>query len=201
MYYLLSVHPEVLSRVRAEHDQFVGKDLNTTIATLTSSPQVLNKLVLTSAVLKEVLRLFPIGFTVRKAQPGTTLSYKGRTYPMDNHMVTNLYPHMQRNPKFWSDPNSFDPDRWLDADRHDLGKENGSWQPFERGPRNCIGQQLSLVEARVIAVLTLRYFDFEPRLKNDGLSIPGWGGQAFQVFKMTAKPKDGIPMVVKLRNE
>lgn len=81
-----------------------------------------------------------------------------------------------------------------------MGKDNGAWMPFERGPRNCIGQQLAMVEAKVIAVLTLRWFDFEPRLKNDGLSIPGWGERMYQINKLTAKPKDGLPMVVKLRN-
>jgi cytochrome P450 len=56
----------------------------------------------------------------------------------------------------------FDPDRWLDQDEADLGKENGSWQPFEPGPRNCIGQQLALIEARVIAVLTVSFSFLRP---------------------------------------
>jgi hypothetical protein len=47
--------------------------------------------------------------------------------------------------------------------------------------------------------MQLLFFDFEPRPKDDGLSIPGWGDQAYQISAMTAKPKDGIPMVAKLR--
>jgi cytochrome P450 len=200
MYYLVSTHPEILSRIRAEHDEFFGTDLDTTIATLTNSPEVLNKLTFTSAVIKETLRLFPIGIIVREAAPGATLTYKGRTYPIANHMIGVSTHLIQRSADFWSDPNAFDPDRWLKSENRDEGQENGSWQPFERGPRNCIGQQLALIEMKIIAVLTLRWFDFETRFREDAASIPGWGGKAYQIFKLTARPVDGMPMVAKLRD-
>ena len=48
-------------------------------------------------------------------------------------------------------------------------------------------------------LLTLRFFDFEPRIDEMGPGIDGWGGRAYQELKLTAKPKDGIPMVVKMR--
>jgi cytochrome P450 len=35
-----------------------------------------------------------------------------------------------------------------------------AWRPFERGPRNCIGQELANMEARVIMACTLRRYDF-----------------------------------------
>ena len=85
-------------------------------------------------------------------------------------------------------------DRFLDPERHD----NAAWQPFEKGPRNCIGQQLAFLETKVVAVLTLRYYDTEAVFKKHGLSIPGYGGRAYQELQLTAKPKDGIPMRVKM---
>lgn len=36
-----------------------------------------------------------------------------------------------------------------------------AWRPFERGPRNCIGQELANIEVRVILALVLQRFDFE----------------------------------------
>lgn len=200
MYYLVSTHPEILSRVRAEHDEFLGVDLDTTIATLTNTPEVLNKLTLTNAVLKETLRLFPIGVVIREAAPGATIDYKGRTYPLANNMITTSIHHMHRSPNSWSDPNAFDPDRWIDPEKRDDGKENGSWQPFDKGPRNCIGQQLALIEMKVIAALTLRWFDFETRYEAGAPELPGWGGAAYQIWKLTARPVEGLPMVVKLRD-
>ena len=55
-----------------------------------------------------------------------------------------------------------------------------------------------MVEARVVAVMTLRWFDFQTTFTGDGPSIPGWGERAYQELKLTAKPKDGIPMKVML---
>lgn len=73
---------------------------------------------------------------------------------------------MQRDQEFWLDPEVFNPDRWLDQDNVDVGRDNGSWQPFERGSRNCIGQQLALIEARVIAALTVCTFRL-PNLREE----------------------------------
>lgn len=35
-----------------------------------------------------------------------------------------------------------------------------AYRPFERGPRSCIGQELVIVEMRVVLALTVRRFDF-----------------------------------------
>jgi cytochrome P450 len=126
---------------------------------------------------------------------GSSVTYNGRTYPTAGHMVAVLQAALHRDPKVWSNPNDFEPDRFLQADVN----ESGSWQPFEKG-RNCIGQQLALLEAKVIVTLTARYFDFEAAFNSHGLSIPGWGGRAYQMVQLTAKPKDGIPVKVKLTN-
>ncbi|CZT41156.1 uncharacterized protein RSE6_00867 [Rhynchosporium secalis] len=193
--YYLSINPKYLARVRAEHDSVFGSDLTTTISTLTAEPHLLNKLPLTSAVIKEVLRLHPAGFTVRKAAPGTTVTFEGRSYPMDNHMICVLASAKHRDPAIWTNPTEFDPDRFLSPDTHSLD----AWQPFEKGPRNCIGQQMATLEVRVMAVIIVRYLDFEAKFKDHGLSVPGWGGQAYQELNMSAKPKDGIPMKAYLK--
>lgn len=194
MYYCLSTHPKFLTRIRDEHDQVFGSTFEATIQSLSLDSHLLNKIPLTLAVLKEVERLYPPGFTVRAGVPGSTVTFEGRKYPMEGHMICNLMSAIHRDPNHWTNPNEFEPDRWLESDP-DPSK---AWQPFEKGPRNCIGQQLAILEAKVIAVLTLRYFDFEAMFKPHGLSIPRFGGRAYQELKLTAKPKDGIPMKAKL---
>lgn len=49
-----------------------------------------------------------------------------------------------------------------------------AWRPFERGPRNCFGQELALIETKVVLAVTLREFqigsafdELETR-RNDG---------------------------------
>lgn len=89
------------------------------------------------------------------------------------------------------------------------------WRAFERGPRNCIGQDLALLEARIILGLTVRSFDFQAAfnslddLANDGsvyAKDEGYrtgkqdldGEVAYPVFLGTAKPREGMPMRVRV---
>jgi cytochrome P450 len=55
------------------------------------------------------------------------------------------------------------PERWLTKTAAASGSfiPPGAWRPFERGPRNCIGQELVNIEARIILVLALSRYEFE----------------------------------------
>lgn len=64
---LLSTHPEVVQKMRAEHDAVFGKNTSEALRILEGDSSRLNELEYTSAVIKEAMRLFPVGFGVRKA--------------------------------------------------------------------------------------------------------------------------------------
>lgn len=70
IYMLLSNNPEVLQKLREEHDTVFGKDLSETLSALEDSPSKLNDLEYTDAVIKESLRMFPVGFGVKSAPRG-----------------------------------------------------------------------------------------------------------------------------------
>jgi cytochrome P450 family 4 len=56
--------------------------------------------------------------------------------PADSHIMIHLY-DTHRDPNFWSEPDKFDPDRFLTErckNRHPF-----AYVPFSAGPRNCIG--------------------------------------------------------------
>lgn len=65
-YYLLNKNPEKLAKIRAEHDDIFGVDLETAAEMIEARPNILSKLEYTLAVLKETLRLFPPASTVRE---------------------------------------------------------------------------------------------------------------------------------------
>ncbi len=109
-------------------------------------------------------------------------------------IVCILNSHMQREESVWENPTQFNPDRWSALRKG----ATEAWQPFSRGPQRCIGSELSLTEAKVVCVMTLRWFDFETVFMGDGPSIPNWGERAYQELELTAKPKDGMPMRVNL---
>jgi hypothetical protein len=73
-------------------------------------------------------------------------------------MVYQVHSIIHRDPEaFGPTVNQFVPERWLeDTDKI----PTGTWRPFERGPRNCIGQELATIEARVLIALAARRYDF-----------------------------------------
>jgi cytochrome P450 len=67
---LLSKHPEAVQKLREEHTRVFHANFTETIEILLDSPQKTSELEYTTAVIKETLRLFPVGFGVRKAELG-----------------------------------------------------------------------------------------------------------------------------------
>jgi cytochrome P450 len=60
---------------------------------------------------------------------------------------------VHHNPKYWPNPMSFDPTRFIDRRPAPY-----TFLPFLEGPRNCLGQNLSLLESKIVlALLTQRY--------------------------------------------
>lgn len=59
---------------------------------------------------------------------------------------------LQRDPRWWDDPNSFAPDRWTSAPRPEY-----AYFPFGGGPRHCIGLRFAMTELKLaLATLTQR---------------------------------------------
>lgn len=68
-YYYLSRNPEMLQRIRREHDEVFGPNPSEVGELLKQDPRLLNRLEYTLAVTKEVLRIQPPASTVRMATP------------------------------------------------------------------------------------------------------------------------------------
>lgn len=209
-YLLLSRHPEILSKVRTEHDNVFGtgfsvKDSSHAIA---NDPTLLNQIPYTMAVIKEVLRIFPPAGSVRQGRRDLVLRDEdGRDFPTENCYVWTLSLAMQNSNETFVNATEFKPERWLVGPDDPLHPQKGAWRPFEWGPRNCIGQTLAQLELKVALVMTIRLFDITPaydewdRLYPPTSSKVVNGNRAYQaeLGGGGAHPADGLPVRVSLR--
>ena len=166
--YLLSIYPDVLSRVRAEHDDVFGPDPSQAANKISEDAYLLNKLPYTTATIKESMRLFPAASTTRCGEPSFTITdpRNGLHYPADPSTLIWLASHAcHHDPAFWPRANEFLPDRWLAKEGEELCPKPGAWRPFELGPRACIGKELSFLELKVLLSLVTRRFELTAAYK------------------------------------
>ena len=203
----LSQHPEALAKVLKEYDDVFGSNVTQTAARIKEDPYLINKLPFTVAIIKETLRLWPPASSVRKGEPGFFVHCDGKQYPTEGFMVWPMVFAIQHDPASWPSPLSFLPERWLAVEGDPLYPLKGAWRPFEFGPRNCIGQELAMVETKIILALMLRQFDVraaygevDSEEGTQGVKTTPEGERAYQVLFATAKPAQGMPARVKRRS-
>ncbi|KAI1455298.1 cytochrome P450 [Annulohypoxylon moriforme] len=217
VFYWLSRTPHALAAVRSELDDLLGpkSDTESVYAKLLSpeGPDLVHRMTYISAVLKETLRLHPPAATARYSKPGTGFAVhtpEGEDHCLDGMIIYNCEGLIQRDPAIYGESAEyFVPERWLgDADI-----PSSAWRPFERGPRNCIGQEFAMIEIRVIIAAVARRFDFikiglgelaldsknQPMLDDHG--IYKIKSLLYSTRQVNAKPVDGMKMKVKLAPE
>ncbi|CAK3833139.1 cytochrome P450 [Lecanosticta acicola] len=214
LFYLLQNHPECHRRICQEHERVLGQ-IENTAETIKTHPHLLNQLPYTMACIKETLRLFPAASAPRMGDKALTLRdpKTGESYPTEGLMVWLVHHGLGRNPDVWGETVSqFDPTRFLPENAHRVPE--GAWRPFEMGQRNCLGQNLALLELRIISALCCRVFDFELRmdaieeLKKDGSFYARneafrqgpqevEGEPLYQTLIGAAKPREGMPVAVR----
>lgn len=163
MFKVLQDNPDCMAKVRAEHDEVLGLDPDQAADILSKSPQLLGSLRYTHAVIKETLRLYQLASTMRGGEPGFYLSdaTTGLQYPTEGFLVWDGGPGMQHDPSLWPHVDKFIPDRWLVPAEDPLHPIKDAWRAFARGPRDCIGQEIALVEIKLVAALIMRKYDVE----------------------------------------
>lgn len=154
---LIGRHGAVQDRVRSEVQHVVGD----------RHPPAddVEALVYTGQVVDEALRLYPPAHTLpRRATTDDTL--RGHPIPAGRIVAVSIW-GIHRNPKVWTDPREFRPERFAPAVAADLDRY--AYLPFGAGPRACIGVHFARAEL-VVAVATLvrsfrlRSADAEPRV-------------------------------------
>jgi hypothetical protein len=176
----LVTRPDHLSRIRAEHDQVFGTNISNShiMNIVENEPERLNQLPYTLAIIKETLRLYPPVAGIRMGTSTVSLpDDEGKLFPTAGIKIWTNHTAMHQNEKYWPEPERFLPERWLAKEGDRLYPVKGAWRPFEHGGRACIGQALALIELKLVLVMVLREFAFEPMYQADVGEI--WGSKAW----------------------
>jgi cytochrome P450 len=154
--HLLGHHPDAQERVRAEVADVTGDR--------TPGAEDVGRLAYTTMVLKEAMRLYPPawGFGRRVASGDEVGGYA--IPPGADVLVSPWVTH--RHPAFWDEPQAFRPERFepdAERDRH-----RHAYFPFGAGPRACIGQYFSMLEAAILLAVIVR----DHRLESLAAQVP-----------------------------
>jgi len=137
---LLAQHPGIEARLHAEVDAVLDHGRRApTLADLANLPY-------TGRVIEEALRLYPAAFIIgRAAKEPVALSFG--VIPAGTQLSLPIY-LVHRDPRWFDDPDRFEPDRWL-PERHKAAPKQ-TYLPFGGGPRICIGNSFASMEARLL---------------------------------------------------
>lgn len=167
---LLSRHPDVDRKVFAEAraiDGVIGID-------------DLGRLPYALRVVQESMRLYPpVWVFEREAIADDVIG----GYSIPRGTVVAVCPwSLHRNPRYWDNPEGFDPDRFTASEVE--RRPRTAYLPFATGPRQCIGNAFALMEAQIVLATVARKWRCS--------HVPG--AQSIVDPKVTLRPRDGLPM-------
>lgn len=176
-WYLLARNPEVEKQFHVELDEVLGGKLPTVAD--------LSRLKYTDMIAKESMRLYPPAFGVGR-EAIVDCEIGGYRVPAGTQVFAFQWA-TQRDPRFFSEPERFYPDRWTEEFADVLPKY--AYFPFGGGPRACIGNYFAMMEMVLLLATIGQRFKFSLLTDHPVSLFPA----------MSLRPKDGISVRVNSR--
>ena len=173
-FHLLSLAPPVERRLHEES----ASALDGRAATFDDLP----RLDVAARVYQEAMRLYPPAWIFGREAIGDDF-FGGIPIPA-GAAVTVCPWLLHRDPRWWEDPEGFDPDRF--GPQADKARPKYAYVPFAAGPRMCIGNGFAMMEMQVVlAMVAARY----------RLDLVPWKPVEVEP-SVTLRPRSGIWMTV-----
>ncbi len=175
-WYLISQAPDVEEKLHQE--------LTEVLNGRTPEYADVENLKYTRAILDETMRLYPpVPILSRQALKDDDI--RGRKVPAGSLML--IVPWLvQRHKKFWKNPDSFIPERFLPSAEK---PKKFTYLPFSAGPRVCIAKSFGITESVLaIAIIAQRF----------RLTLPP-NADVKHECRLTLRPKGKLPMTMQIR--
>lgn len=144
----------------------------------------LPKLPYTRAVVNEALRLYPPAAAIARMSIAAD-KVEGADIPGGSLIMISPWV-LHRHVRLWSDPDAFDPSRFL-VDKPQAHRY--AYMPFGAGPRICVGAQFALAEAGLVLAMLVQRFEFARA--DDAPVLP--------VAVITTQPNRPAPLRLRVR--
>jgi len=146
-WFLLSENPEAEARLHEELDAVLAGGRAPT-------PEDVPALRYTEMVVAETMRLYPPAWVLGRFAL-EDYEVAGYRIPRGSLVLVSQYV-VQRDPRFFPDPERFDPGRWTPEAK--AARPHFSYFPFGGGPRRCVGEGFAWTEAvLILAALARRW--------------------------------------------
>lgn len=150
-FYLLSENPEVEHKLYGELRSVLGANDN---ASRLPTVEDIPKLEYAEKVFRESMRLYPPAWTLgRQALTDYTTIDNNYVIPKGSIILMSQYV-MHHNPRYFSNAEEFDPDRWTKDFKSNLPRF--SYFPFGGGIRGCVGEPFAWIEGILVLATICR---------------------------------------------
>jgi cytochrome P450 len=177
---LIAKNPEIEAKLTEEIREVLG-DREPAI-------EDIPRLRYTEMILKESMRLYPAVWGIGRRAIGDCEIGGYRVAAGTNVFILQFLTH--RDPRFFPDPETFNPERWREDPVRSGKIPRFAYFPFGGGPRVCVGAAFAMLEATLLLAMIQQRFHLELE--------PGY--EVKPVATVTLRPKNGIRATVRRRN-
>ncbi|XP_063702687.1 cytochrome P450 307a1-like [Culicoides brevitarsis] len=158
----VAVRPDIQAKIQQEIEETLTKFERPSNAVEINDR---NRMPYTEAVIMEALRMISSPIVPHVSNQDTTIA--GYDVPKDTLIFLNNY-DLNMNPKLWTNPESFEPQRFINANGG-ISKPD-HFMPFGSGRRSCMGYKICQMLAFTLLANTINNFDIVP-LENENYKV------------------------------